>query len=212
MTHSSIIYKNQHSYWHDFRNIRALLVAYYATFASTIYRGLQYSVYGKKGENSDTIKEQLQAVETPLPFSLVNTPIFNIQSTLNLILKQHSFKKRQIRPRPHVLLTRFAVVQKFKYWSFTIRVRIVAYFFVRNKMCDCHHYADDRTFYIYSKPCDLDSSADHINKAVTSLRDYSQNCNLALNSSKTNWMLISTPQMARYHSLQERKLPIASHL
>ena len=30
-----------------------------------------------------------------------------------------------------------------------------------------------------------------------------------MNSSKTNWMLISTPQMARYHSLQERKLPIA---
>ena len=84
--------------------------------------------------------------------------------------------------------------------------------------CDCCQYADDTTFYIHSKPCDrfflsrffyLDSSADHINKAVTSLRDYSKSCNLALNSSKRNWMLISTPQMARYHSLEERKLPIA---
>ena len=75
--------------------------------------------------------------------------------------------------------------------------------------CDCYQYADDMTFYFHSKPCDLNSSADHINKALTSLRDYSKNCNMALNSSKTNWMLISTPQMARYHSLEERKLPIA---
>ena len=75
--------------------------------------------------------------------------------------------------------------------------------------CDCYQYADDMTFYIHSKPCDLNSSVDHINKALTSLRDYSKNCNMALNSSKTNWMLISTPQMARYHSLEERKLPIA---
>ena len=74
---------------------------------------------------------------------------------------------------------------------------------------DCHQYADDTMFYIHSKPCDLDSSADHINKAVTSLRDYSKSCNLALNSPKTNWMLISTPQMAQHHSLEERKLSIA---
>ena len=75
--------------------------------------------------------------------------------------------------------------------------------------CDCYQYADDTTFYIHSKPCDLDSSADHINKAVTSLRDYSKSCNLALNSSKTNWVLISTPPMARYRSLEERKFPFA---
>ena len=55
--------------------------------------------------------------------------------------------------------------------------------------CDCYQYADDMTFYFHSKPCDLNSSADHINKALTSLRDYSKNCNMALNSSKTNWML-----------------------
>ena len=60
-----------------------------------------------------------------------------------------------------------------------------------------------------TKPCDLDSSADHINKAVTSLTDYSKSCKLVLNSSKKNWIAISTPQMARYHSLEERKLPNA---
>ena len=51
--------------------------------------------------------------------------------------------------------------------------------------CDCYQYANDTTFYIHSKPRDLDSS-------VTSLRDYSKSCNLALNSSKTNWMLHPT--------------------
>jgi len=75
--------------------------------------------------------------------------------------------------------------------------------------CDCYQYADNTMFYVHSKPCDLDASADHINRTITSLREYSESCNLALNPSKTNWMLISTPQMARYHSLEERKLPIA---
>ena len=75
--------------------------------------------------------------------------------------------------------------------------------------CDCYQYADDTTFYVHSKPCVLDASADHINRTISSLREYSESCNLALNPSKTNWMLISTPQMARYHSLEERKLPIA---
>ena len=75
--------------------------------------------------------------------------------------------------------------------------------------CDCYQYADDTMLYIHSKPCDLDSSAYHFKKAVTSPRSYSKSCNLALNSSKTNWMVISTPQMARYHSLEEQKLPIA---
>ena len=75
--------------------------------------------------------------------------------------------------------------------------------------CDCYRYANDTTFYIHSNPCDLDSSADHINKVVSNLKDFSRSCNLALNSSKTNWMLISTLQMARYHILGERKRPIA---
>jgi len=68
---------------------------------------------------------------------------------------------------------------------------------------------DDTTFFVHSKPCDLDASADHINRTITSLRECSESCNLALNPSKTNWMLISTPPMARYHSLEERQLPIA---
>ena len=75
--------------------------------------------------------------------------------------------------------------------------------------CDCYQYADDTTFYVHSKPCDLDASADHINRTITRLRHYSESCNLALNPSKTNWMLVSSPQMARYHNLEERNLPVA---
>ena len=74
---------------------------------------------------------------------------------------------------------------------------------------DCYQYADDAMFYVHSRPCDLDNSVDRINRTISSRRDYSESCNLALNPSKTNWMLISTPQMARYHSLEERKLPIS---
>ena len=74
--------------------------------------------------------------------------------------------------------------------------------------CDCYQYAEDTTFYVHSKPGDLDSSAAQINKTIARLKNYSKNCNLALNPTKTNWMLISTPQMARYHSLEERDLPI----
>ena len=75
--------------------------------------------------------------------------------------------------------------------------------------CDCSQYADGTTFHIHSKPCDLDSSADYLNHAVTSLSDNSKKCNLTLTSSKTNCMLLSTPQMARYHSTIQ-KLPTAS--
>ena len=57
-------------------------------------------------------------------------------------------------------------------------------------------------------PGDLDSSAAQINKTIANLKDYSNSRNLALNLTKANWMLISTPQMARYHSLKEQDLPI----
>ena len=74
--------------------------------------------------------------------------------------------------------------------------------------CDCYQYADDTTFYVHSKPGDLGSSAAQINKTIASLRNYSNSCNLALNPTKTTWLLISTPQISRYHSLDERDLPI----
>jgi len=74
--------------------------------------------------------------------------------------------------------------------------------------CDCYQYTDDTTFYVHSKPGDLDSSAARINKTIASLKNYSNCCNLALNSTKTNWIIISRPRMSCYHNLEERDLPI----
>lgn len=74
--------------------------------------------------------------------------------------------------------------------------------------CDCYQYADDTTFYVHSKPGDLDSSAAQINRTIASLKNYSNSCNLALIPTKTTWLLISTPQMLCYHSLKVRDLPI----
>ncbi|CAB4028717.1 Hypothetical predicted protein [Paramuricea clavata] len=53
----------------------------------------------------------------------------------------------------------------------------------------CYQYADD---------------------AIVRLVDYSQCSNLALNSSKTDWMLVPTPQMARAHDLGDRTFSIKS--
>lgn len=51
--------------------------------------------------------------------------------------------------------------------------------------CDCYKYADDTTFYVHSKPGDLDSSAAQINRTIASLKNYSNSCNLALIPTKT---------------------------
>lgn len=74
--------------------------------------------------------------------------------------------------------------------------------------CPCFQYADDTTFLIHSKPSDLHLCANEVNGAISRLREYSEGCNLALNLSKTKWMLISTLQMSRIHKLDERLLPI----
>jgi hypothetical protein len=68
----------------------------------------------------------------------------------------------------------------------------------------CYQYADDTSFYTHSKVCDLDSVVKEVNDAIVRLVDYSQCSNLALNSSKTDWMLVSTHQMARAHDLGDR--------
>jgi hypothetical protein len=43
---------------------------------------------------------------------------------------------------------------------------------------------------------------------MVQLVDYSQCSNISLNSSKTDWMLVSTPQMSRAHDLGDRTFSI----
>ncbi len=69
--------------------------------------------------------------------------------------------------------------------------------------CPCYQYADDTTFFHHSKPNELNQCTTELNNTITRLEDYSSNSNLALNNSKTKWMLISTKQMSRVNNLDE---------
>ena len=81
--------------------------------------------------------------------------------------------------------------------------------------CPCYQYADDTTFYLHSKKSALAQCSVELNGVLLRLGDYSESSNLALNCSKTKWMLISTPstlstpQMARVHNLDVCSVPVA---
>ena len=47
-----------------------------------------------------------------------------------------------------------------------------------------------------------------INHNLNRLGEYSNESNLSLNATKTKWMLVSTPQMSRYHSLDRKEFYI----
>ena len=70
-------------------------------------------------------------------------------------------------------------------------------------------YADDTTFYLHSKVSALAQCSVELNGVLSRLGDYSESSNLTLNCSKTKWMLISTPQMARVHNLDVCSVPVA---
>ena len=50
-----------------------------------------------------------------------------------------------------------------------------------------------------------------MNGAISRLGKYSSDSNLALNEYKTKWMLLSTKQMARVHSLQTESVNISGN-
>ena len=75
--------------------------------------------------------------------------------------------------------------------------------------CPCYQYADDTTFYLHSKVSALAQCSVELNGVLSRLGDYSESSNLALNCSKTKWMLISTPQMAHVHNLDVCSVPVA---
>ena len=62
--------------------------------------------------------------------------------------------------------------------------------------CPCYQYADDTTFFVHSKIKDLANGVMKLNDAISCLGEYSSESNLALNESKTKWMLASTHQMS----------------
>ena len=75
--------------------------------------------------------------------------------------------------------------------------------------CPCYQYADDTTFFLHTKVADLGTCVSHMNRAISRLGKYSSDSNLALNEHKTKWVLLSTKQMARVHSLQTASVKIS---
>ena len=74
--------------------------------------------------------------------------------------------------------------------------------------CPCFKYADDTTFYLHSKVSKLDDCTTGLNDAIVRLENYSTDSNLTLNAKKTKWILLSTTQMSRVHSLDSYTLNV----
>ena len=68
--------------------------------------------------------------------------------------------------------------------------------------CSCHQYADDTTIYKSVKPKDLQKGVTKISDSLKNLVHWSDGSKLAINNDKTKTMLITTSQMANYHSLR----------
>ena len=60
----------------------------------------------------------------------------------------------------------------------------------------------------YRKVSDLSGATSDINHNLHRLGEYSNESNLALNATKTKWMLVFTPRMSRYHSLDRKEIDI----
>lgn len=74
---------------------------------------------------------------------------------------------------------------------------------------ECAQYADDTSMYSHFNIRELDLRTKDMNSTLTGLSDWSQECNLALNPTKTKCMLFSTPQMSAYHSLGDHTLNLS---
>ena len=74
--------------------------------------------------------------------------------------------------------------------------------------CKCHQYADDTTLYQHTKVSQLEEAVADMNANIEHLGHFSDDSNLAVNKSKTKWMLVSTPQMDRVHSLNKKPLSL----
>ena len=70
-------------------------------------------------------------------------------------------------------------------------------------MCDCHQYADDTTIYTSIPPTELQTDIEASTSSLRNLASWSEQSKLALNNDKTKALLITTPQMASYHSLRK---------
>jgi hypothetical protein len=69
-------------------------------------------------------------------------------------------------------------------------------------VCNCHQYGDDPTIYNSVEPKDFQLGVEQMNNSLKNLTRWSNESKLALNNNKTKAMLITTPQIANYHSVR----------
>ena len=78
----------------------------------------------------------------------------------------------------------------------------------KHVQCPYFQYAYDTTLYLHAKVSKLDDCTTGLNDAIANPENYSTDSNLALNAKKTKWMLLSTTQMSRLHSLDSCSLNV----
>ena len=69
--------------------------------------------------------------------------------------------------------------------------------------CKSFRYADETILFSHVKVRDLSGAIDDMNRRLDCLGACSSESDLAVNATKTKWMLVSSPQMSLYHSLHE---------
>ena len=67
-------------------------------------------------------------------------------------------------------------------------------------------YADDTTLYVSDKPTNINVCVQRLQLALDRLSSWCSECNLALNPLKTTFMLLSTPQLACVHNLEDHQV------
>ena len=70
--------------------------------------------------------------------------------------------------------------------------------------CKSFQYPDKPTMFSHAKISDLSGAIDDMSRTLDRLRAYSRESDLAVNATKTKWMLVSILLISFYHSLIER--------
>ena len=69
-------------------------------------------------------------------------------------------------------------------------------------------YADETTFFSHGKVSNISGAIDGMSRTLDRLGAYSRESDLPVNATRTNWMLVSSPQISFYHSLIEKLINI----
>ena len=75
-------------------------------------------------------------------------------------------------------------------------------------MCKSFQYADKTTFFSHARVSYISGAIDDMSCTLDRLGEYSRQFDLAVNATKTKWMLVSSAQMPFYHSLIEKLINI----